>query len=219
MAAIACYEEVGAAAAVRPMRILSFENDLDSLELAFRHSDKFSYLRHSAPAWLLRQGCWQSREYSGLSWEVIKGDFLLTLESAPAPPELIFYDMFSSKTCGAHWSLETFARLLKACRQQPVALFTYSCSTAARVAMLAAGFWVARGRASGEKQETTVALTPEAAAAGWGKAYEFLGDEWLRKWNRSSARYPAELPVEAHTHFAEKLSGHPQFRGQPAVAD
>ena len=219
MAAITCYEGCAANEAVRSMRILSFENDLDSLELAFRHSDKFSYLRHSAPAWLLRQGQWQSREHSGLSWEVIKGDFLDTLESAPAPPELIFYDMFSSKTCRAHWSLETFARLLRACQSRPAALFTYSCSTAARVAMLAAGFWVARGRASGEKQETTVALTPEAAAAGWGEAYEFLGADWLRKWNRSSARFPAELPVEAHAGFAEMLSGHPQFQaGQPAVA-
>ena len=152
-------------------------------------------------------------------WEVIKGDFLDTLESAPAPPELIFYDMFSSKTCSAHWSLETFARLLRACQSRPAALFTYSCSTAARVAMLAAGFWVARGRASGEKQETTVALTPEAAAAGWGVAYEFLGAEWLRKWNRSSARFPAELPAEARAGFAEMLSGHPQFQAvQPAVA-
>jgi len=39
MAAIACYEAAAQAGPVRPMQILSFENDLDSLELAFRHSD------------------------------------------------------------------------------------------------------------------------------------------------------------------------------------
>jgi len=219
MAAITCYESVAASASVRPLRVLSFENDLDSLELAFRHSDKFAYLRHSGPAWLLKQGHWQSREHPGLSWEVIKGDFLDTFENAPSPPELIFYDMFSSKTCAAHWSLDTFARLFLACKRRPAALFTYSCSTAARVAMLAAGFWVARGRASGEKQETTVALTPEAASAGWGVSYEFLGAEWLSKWERSSARFPAELPGEAHADFAKMLSGHAQFTGaQPRVA-
>jgi len=219
MAAIACYETAAQSSRLRPLRLLSFENDLDSLELAFRHSDKFSYLRHSGPAWLLRQGHWQSREQPGLSWEVIKGDFLETLEHAPAPPELIFYDMFSSKTCGAHWSLETFSRIFAACRRRPVAFFTYTCSTAARVAMLAAGFWVARGRASGEKQETTVALTPEAVEVGWAADYELLGKEWLAKWERSSARFPADVLGEAQAAFAEQICGHAQFSGvQPGVA-
>ncbi len=31
------------------MRLISFENDLDSLRLALRHDDKFPYLRHGGP--------------------------------------------------------------------------------------------------------------------------------------------------------------------------
>ncbi len=59
MAAIQCYEEQAAAGAVRPLRIISFENDLDSLRLAVRHNDRFLYLRHSGPAGILDTGQWQ----------------------------------------------------------------------------------------------------------------------------------------------------------------
>src|SRR5476651_1766444 len=45
MAAILCYEEQAANDPVRPLKIISFENDLDSLRLAFRHRRDFPYLR------------------------------------------------------------------------------------------------------------------------------------------------------------------------------
>ena len=53
MAAIRCHEEQTARAGVygvRPLQIISFENDLDSLKLAFRRNELFPYLRHSGPA-------------------------------------------------------------------------------------------------------------------------------------------------------------------------
>ena len=56
MAAIHCYEEQAAAGPVRPLRIISFENDLDSLRLAFRHDRDFPYLRHGGPAGILKSG-------------------------------------------------------------------------------------------------------------------------------------------------------------------
>ena len=40
---------------VRPMRLISFENDLDSLRLALRHDDKFPYLRHGGPVGILER--------------------------------------------------------------------------------------------------------------------------------------------------------------------
>src|SRR5437773_1561101 len=54
VAAILCSEEQARNGPVRPLRIISFENDLDSLRLAFRHSRDFPYLRHSGPAGILR---------------------------------------------------------------------------------------------------------------------------------------------------------------------
>src|SRR6266446_5058282 len=80
MAAIECYEKVPAA---RPLRIVSFENDLDSLRLAFRHQEDFSYLRVDAVTALLKDGHWDSRSQAGLSWLLVPGDFLETMSHAP----------------------------------------------------------------------------------------------------------------------------------------
>ena len=215
MAAIRCYEAEACKGPVRPLRILSFENDLDSLRLAFKHADKFTYLRHSGPAWILREGRWQSREFPGLSWELLEGDFLRNLDAAPAPPELVFYDMFSSKTCADQWTIELFRRLFAACKGRGTELFTYTCSTAARVAMLASGFHVARGRCSGEKQETTIAFTPAAWECGYPARHELLGAEWLEKWRRSAAQFPSSLPEPERGPFAALILNHVQFAPQP----
>ena len=75
MAAILCYEEQAANGPVRPLRIISFENDLDSLRLAFRHSRDFPYLRHSGPAGILKDGVWQSRPISGSKLAASAGRF------------------------------------------------------------------------------------------------------------------------------------------------
>ena len=101
MAAIHCYEETAQRGSIRPLKIISFENDLDSLRLALRHSyDFFPYLRHDGPKAVLTKGAWQSEKYPDLSWVLLQGDFLETISNAPAPPDLIYYDMFSAKTSG-----------------------------------------------------------------------------------------------------------------------
>lgn len=211
IAAIRCYEAQAARGPVRPMRIVSFENDLDSLKLALQLTDLFSYLRHAGPATILKEGNWQSKTHAGLSWSLVRGDFLETMTSAPAPPDLIFYDMFSSKTCADQWTLATFAKLFAVCRDRAVELFTYTCSTSARVALLAAGFHVARGRNAGEKEETTIALTPAACAAVGRDRHELLSSTWLEKWDRSGAKFPADLAPNERNSFEQMLRGHDQF--------
>ena len=212
MAAIHCYEAQALTGLVRPMRIISFENDLDSLKLAFANNERFTYLRHSAPAGILKRGEWQSRTHPGLSWLLIPGDFLETISEAPAAPEVIFYDMFSSKTHGDQWTLDTFRRLFAACDGNGAELFTYTISTAARAALLAAGFHVARGRSAGEKEETTIAFTPGALHGDFAPRHELLGASWLAKWNRSRARIPAWVPEGRQSAFEQAILGHPQFR-------
>ncbi len=208
MAAIRCYEEMGA---TRPLRLISFENDLDSLRLAMRRSDLFPYLRHGGPAGILREGHWQSKKHPGLSWELITGEFPETIVAAAAPPDLIFYDMFSSKTCTELWTIETFRKLFAACDARAVQLFTYSCSTSARVSLLAAGFFVARGRNAGEKEETTIALTPAAFASEAQPDYDLLSSGWLEKWHRSGAKFPAAILPHEREAFAEMILKHEQF--------
>ena len=214
MAAIRCYEAQAKLGPVRPMHMISFENDLDSLRLAFANNDKFPYLRHSGPAGMLKLGRWQSRDFPGLSWELLQGDFLTMIDVASAAPDVIFYDMFSSKTNPAPWTPETFRRLYAACAERPAELFTYTVSTAARVALLAAGFLVAKGRSTGEKVETTIALTPQALGLRTGQYRELLAADWLAKWNRSRAKFPEGMPECEHETFDKVIRSHPQFQNE-----
>jgi queuine tRNA-ribosyltransferase len=158
MAAIECFEGIAGA---RPLRIVSFENDLDSLRLALRQKEDFPYLRTDAVDAILADGRWHSQDPAGLSWTLLPGDFFQTMSHASAP-DLIFYDMFSTKTSAHLWTLGVFRKLFAACAGRAAELFTYTCSTANRAALLAAGFHLARGRNAGEKIETTIALTPAA---------------------------------------------------------
>ncbi|MDQ3199957.1 MAG: tRNA guanosine(34) transglycosylase Tgt [Verrucomicrobiota bacterium] len=210
MAAIQCFEAQASLGEVRPLQIISFENDLDSLRLALRHDDKFPYLRHGGPAGILERGAWQSKRFSGLDWLLVQGDFLATVAQAPLPPDLIFYDMFSSRTHGEQWTLEIFRGLFGACAGRAVELFTYSYSTAARAALLAAGFYVAKGRSAGTKEETTIALTPPALPTS--HPHQLLTLDWLGRWNRSGAKFPAEIAPEQRPAFEILIRQHPQFR-------
>lgn len=212
MAAIGCYEEQAAAHPVRGLRIVSFENDLDSLRLALGNDHHFRYLRHGAPAGLLSAGAWQSRTHAGLSWRLLEGDVLLTVSEATLRPDLIFYDLFSSQTHAQAWTLGFFRRLFTACGDRGAELFTYTASTAARAAMLGAGFYVAKGRATDDKPESTIAFTPAALECG-ARRHELLGADWLARWKRSGAKFPTDLPVSEGAAFEQVILQHDQFRG------
>jgi queuine tRNA-ribosyltransferase len=116
------------------------------------------------------------------------------------------------RTDGALWTLTAFRELAQACSQRPAELFTYTYSTSVRAAMLAAGFYVAKGRGTGPKAETTIGLTPLAAAAP--HAHELLGEEWLAKWQRSDAKAPFGSSTD-EVSWHEAVLEHPQFRRQP----
>ncbi|MEI6350791.1 MAG: tRNA guanosine(34) transglycosylase Tgt [Verrucomicrobiota bacterium] len=212
MAAIECYEEQAGVGPVRPMCLVSFENDLDSLRLARLHNRLFHYLRHSGPDAILKHGCWQSKRFPGLSWVLVPGNFLETMTRAPFLPDVIFYDMFSSKTNGDQWTPQAFRRLFAACQGRAVELFTYTYSTAIRAALLEAGFHVAKGRGAGPKPETTIALTPEACRSESGIRHELLPPDWLKKWTRSDAKFPSGIDASQHAAFEEAIMGHAQFQ-------
>ncbi|MFZ9980304.1 MAG: tRNA guanosine(34) transglycosylase Tgt [Opitutales bacterium] len=209
MAAIQCYEAEAAKGPVRRMRVISFENDLDSLRLALTHKNRFEYLRHSGPDAILARQAWESRQFPGLSWELHVGDFWATATQASAKPDLIFFDFFSHKTDAACWTLPQFRRLHEMCDpQKPAELFTYSASTAVRVALLNAGFHVAIGTGTGVKKETIVALTPNYVRPC---RYALLTPEWLEKWRRSSAKFPEALSPEQQAEVEKRIEGHRQF--------
>jgi queuine tRNA-ribosyltransferase len=212
MAAIECHEKVSGA---RPLQVVSFENDLDSLRLALGQQQDFPDLRVDAATAILADGHWQSRNDAGLSWQLLPGDFLDNMERATAP-DLIFYDMFSTRSSAHLWTLGVFRKLFAACAGRAVELFTYTCSTANRAALLASGFHLARGRNAGEKIETTIALTPAALRSPFAQRREFLASDWLAKWNRSAAKFPADVAPNERSAFEKIIRDHEQFRNSPA---
>jgi len=212
MAALHCFERTLAAhgpTALRPLRLVSFECDLDPLTLACRHASHFPHLRHGAPHALLADGSWTHA--SGLMrWELHTGDFLAHLETSAAP-DLIFYDPFSAKTDTGLWTPEVFARIARHCAVKPAELYTYSAATAVRVALLSSGFYVGEGLGTGPKASTTVAFTRAESATRHPSAPRLLGADWLKRWNRSSSKFPAGLTDEAKPSFARLIESHPQF--------
>ncbi len=213
MAAIESYQaRIDEGSKLGNLHIISFENDLDSLRLAIRNNKDFPYLRHPGPAAILKSGRWTSKGHPGLRWTLLHGDFRETaaFEEAIAP-HLIYFDMFSSKTNCDQWTLENFQRVFRACKGRATELFTYSRSTAIRAALLASGFYVAAGNSTGNKQETTIAVTPVML-----KDPHFdrclLDSTWLQRWQRSSSRYPAELADSDRQSFDAAILSHPQLQ-------
>jgi queuine tRNA-ribosyltransferase len=203
-----CYAEKGANA-LRPLRLVSFECDLDPLTLAAKDPGRFPHLRHGAPFQILENGKW-GHASSLLQWELLEGDFRRFIESANIP-DLIFYDPFSYKTDAALWTSAIFARIFKRCLPKSAELYTYSASTAVSVALLTAGFFVAEGVGTGPKLDTTIAFTSAKGAGDHPLSPRLLGQEWLKRWRRSGAKFPTTLSNEERPHFEKLIETHQQF--------
>ncbi len=212
MAAVHCFESCYAESgenALRPVRLVSFEWDLDSLILAAKHPGCFPHLRHEAPCKILENGKWEHAS-SLLHWELLKGDFRECLESAKIP-DLIFYDPFSAKTDSALWTAEIFSRIFQRCAPKSTELYTYSAATAVRVALLTSGFFVAEGSGTGPKSATTIAFTRATGAGDHPLAPRLLGQQWLTRWRRSEAKFPTTLTNEERSHCEQLIETHQQF--------
>ncbi len=206
MAVVRCAE---ATAATRPLHLVSFENDLGALRLALRNPGRFPHLQCTAPNHVQRDGTWRSYT-TPFTWTLLEGDVRVRLVEAP-PPDVVFWDPFSAETDRDLWTLDCFEQVFAACGEGDTELFTYSASTAVRAALIGAGFHVARGAATGTKTQTTLAMTPLAAARAAVRGRVLLGTTWLERWRRSDARFPADVPPEAHDAFAERIVTAPQF--------
>lgn len=204
MAALRAVEKLGAWQG--SFELVSFENDLDSFRLARSRLDLFHHLRHAAPHGILSEGKWQSKT-APLRWTLLEGDFLEKLVEAPTP-DLVFFDPFSHKTDRPLWTVEALEQLRERLGGRYVEIFTYSTSTAVRAGFLAAGFYVARGRATGPKGETTIALTAPHAET----KRELLGREWLEKWKRSDAKEPFLKDRSRLAEMLTRIQNHEQFR-------
>lgn len=196
MGAVLCYEELSKSVnPLHPAEIYSFENDLEPLLIAMGQKTSFPHLDHQAPEMIYKQSEWQN---GGLHWKLLKGDFEMTYARAPAP-DIIFFDPFSYKVNGPLWSEAFFRRLFQVVSQKACVAFTFTASTAVRSALMAAGFFVARGWSTGQKKETTVFMTPKAAAV---ERYPLLDATWLARWERSHVKDATDQDL---------IIKHPQF--------
>jgi queuine tRNA-ribosyltransferase len=205
MAAIHAYEELATKGLARArLKIVSFENDLDSLRLAMLHPHKFSYLRHGGPHSLLAKGSFASKKFP-IEW-VLEGEFFQSAAKSKTPT-LIFFDPFSSKTNSEFWHLENLEQVFARAEENAsgTELFTYSSSTAVRSTLLAAGFFVSQGAPTGPKGSTTIASTRPALS--W-RAPQLLGKDWLERWERSDAQKPL---TRREGDFLQRIRQHPQF--------
>jgi tRNA U34 5-methylaminomethyl-2-thiouridine-forming methyltransferase MnmC len=200
------------------VRIVSFDYTTEPLRIALQNTRTLGYLNGWEPALqkLIEQ---RAHAFSAgslhVEWDLHLGDFpaLVKLEEARnlPKPDAIFYDAFSPATNPAMWTLSVFTDLFRLLDpQRPCLMPTYSRSTMLRVTLLLAGFFVGRGHATGEKEETTIASNRLEALA------EPIEREWLLRCKRSRSAEPLhtaeyrQAPLTDATW--EKLREHPQFQ-------
>lgn len=200
VAALSCIDSLGVSS--RPVRLVSFERDLDLLRFALDHADHFAHFAPYTTAMeeLLRLGTWSSGQScrqnptGKIRWELRTGNFLDLIETEILQPHLIFFDPYSPKVNQEMWTSSCFRKLRRICRSPEEGgtdLYTYSQATRIRVALLQAGFCVGYGVSTGLKEETTQASTD------YRSLKSPLGKAWFERWRRSHIRYPFDCEVEA----------------------
>jgi tRNA U34 5-methylaminomethyl-2-thiouridine-forming methyltransferase MnmC len=202
------------------LRILSFDQTLEPLRFALAHAGELGYFDGYAQLTGLRlkhpeQVVTWADGLQSLSWELRVADFPELVASHVAEgfakPHAILFDAFSPATNPAMWTLPLFTRLFQLLDPgSPCALPTYSRSTMLRTTLLLAGFFVGKGHATGEKEETTIAAnSPDLIA-------EPLDRRWLRRARNSTSAEPLHTPIYRQVSISpeswDRLRDHPQFQ-------
>lgn len=217
---LGAWKEIG----LRPLELISFDASLEPLRLAWeahrRSGADFPWLGKFPVEELMETG--ETRYLEGESradWRMCPGDFAALMRGNPNPawsvPDLIVYDFFSPARNYALWTLEHWKNLRRwLSDSRDTWIVFHSRSTALRVTLLLAGFYVGKGTALGNKEETTLACNRRCP--GW----PVLEEKWLEKVEKSSS---AEPFVDSN-YRASGISGnwlrqlrlHPQFVRLPA---
>jgi tRNA U34 5-methylaminomethyl-2-thiouridine-forming methyltransferase MnmC len=205
------------------LRVVSFDQTLEPLRFALNNVAHFDYFsEYEAMAIQLARGDaplvhFQHRQQR-VCWELHLADFpnlIRTPAAAAFPkPHAILFDAYSPAANPAMWTQPLFASVYHLLDPaQPCAVPTYSRSTLLRVTLLLAGFFVGRGHATGEKEETTLAANSLELIS------EPLDLRWLRRARVSSSAEPLWEPIYRQARLSteswEKLCRHPQFQCEP----
>ena len=155
--ALIALQQVRKSGATRLFEIHSFETELSGIKMALENSERFPFLKSDLA--LIHELLREKKVHADhFSWNLHEGDFFKNLASAPAA-DIIFYDFYAPKICPELWTLECFQKVRAAVGEHRCELYTYSASTAVRLALIRAGFYVGHGRGTDLKLESTVAST------------------------------------------------------------
>jgi tRNA U34 5-methylaminomethyl-2-thiouridine-forming methyltransferase MnmC len=203
------------------IHLLSFDRDLSAIDFALAQAAELGYpaAHRELLQTLRREGsavAWLAGSNRQVEWSVCVADFpsrMAALEPLPAP-HAVFFDPYSPAVNRDMWTLELFVSLRARLRADvPCLLTTYTRSTAVRVTLLLAGFYVGIGHATGEKDQTTIAANDPSLLE------RPLGVAWLEKKvyaSTNAAPLRAQASLQAQTPISESdyamLQAHPQFR-------
>ncbi len=186
----------------RPVRLMSFEIDLDLLHFALEHSSQLTYLvgYENIIKSLLKNKYWEGEN---IIWELHHGDFLECIENSQHKCHLIYYDPYSPKQNESMWTTACFKKLRAKC-QSSAMFYNYSQATTIRVALLEAGFYVGYGQSTGLKNNTTQAATQLKDLKSP------LDERWLQRWKRSATPLPIDCKNESQ--LKNFILNHEQFK-------
>jgi tRNA U34 5-methylaminomethyl-2-thiouridine-forming methyltransferase MnmC len=202
------------------LHLVSFDRTLLPLKCALEAHQKdashFTYLAGWNFDELLKQGSTQVQTpEKSFTWEWKLGDFVEELREALAGkrtwpvPQAILYDSYSPARNWEMWKLDHWRRLHSFCSKADVTAVSYSRATGLRVTLMLAGFYVGRGCATGEKDETTLAATHLESLR------EPLDLRWLDRVQRSHRSHPFTFETFDGSPISEswltELKRHPQF--------
>ncbi|HXI52861.1 MAG TPA: MnmC family methyltransferase [Candidatus Saccharimonadales bacterium] len=201
-----------------PLRIVSFDSVLEPLAFAFANRKALGYFEgcEYAVETLLRGGRAEFRQGErSVVWETRVTDFpSLVQQVKPGTwgwPHVILFDPWSPARNPAMWTAAVLSDLFRLLDPAtPCAMPTYSRSTMLRVSLLLAGWWVGAGKATGRKEETTIAANVRDLIDAP------LDRRWLARASRSKAAEPLWEPRYRQAPLApetwERLRRHPQFQ-------
>ncbi len=107
-----------------------------------------------------------------------------------ARADIIYWDPFSPRANPGLWTVAAFSEARRVAGPR-CTLYTYSASTATRLALLLAGWAVGVGDAIGDKRQTT------AAAIAVGDLARPLDRSWLARLSRPDVPLPPDAPPDA----------------------
>jgi queuine tRNA-ribosyltransferase len=188
-------ESERAPVAAARLEMVSFERDLDGLTAALSHPAAFGL--DGATGVAARALVNDHRhETVRTTWRLEHGDLLDALAHQTCRADIVFWDPFSPRVNPDLWTVAAFT-VLRHVAGPRCTLFTYSASTAVRVALLLAGWAVGVGDAIGDKAATT------AAAVLPGDLTRPLDRRWLARLSLPDVPLPPDAPPDAVQRAAE----------------